>query len=370
MRLKRVINCSKFGSRESRIFRPCMTKKPNCFGAGLVALDVILNGSSETLPKLSAGGSCGNVLSILAYLGWNSYPIARLSNNRAGTELVRDMERWHTHTDYLLRNGEGSTPIIIHRIKRDKKGKPIHRFEFKDPYTKDWLPRFKAITKQIAADVLERGVTPQVFYFDRMNPGTFDLVKKLRGIGTVICFEPSSIKDRFEFEKFLAVSDIVKFSHERIPEYKTYFKSSRCFLEIETRGKEGLMFRCMNNNSRNHWHTLPGFELEEIIDGAGAGDWCTSGILHELCMKGRETLFKTGIGKINEALLFGSALGAMNCYYDGARGLMYHYTFQKLQDEVQRFIFNEGLRKDEMITKPRIDISTQLRFADLYTITE
>jgi fructokinase len=347
-----------------------MTKKPICFGAGLVALDVILNGSPETLPKLSAGGSCGNVLSILAYFGWNSYPIARLSNNRAGTELVRDMERWHIHTDHLMRNVEGSTPIIIHRIKRDKQGKPIHRFEFKDPDTKDWLPRFKAITKQVAADVLEHSGTPQVFYFDRMNPGTFDLVQKLKEKGTVICFEPSSMKDMAEFEKFLAVSDILKYSHERIPEYKTYFKSPRCFLEIETRGKEGLMFRYKNDNTQDHWHTLPGFELEEIIDGAGAGDWCTSGILHELCMEGREALFKTGIKKLQKALLLGSALGAMNCYYDGARGLMYHYTFQKLQDEVQRFIIKRGLRKDEMIAKPRIDISTHLRFSELYTTTK
>jgi fructokinase len=344
-----------------------MMKKPICFGAGLVALDVILNGSTETLPKLSAGGSCGNVLSVLAYLGWNSYPIARLSNNRAGTELVRDMERWHIHTDHLLRNVEGSTPIIIHRIKRDKQGKPIHRFEFKDPETRSWLPQFKPITKQVAADVLQGGVCPQVFYFDRPNPGTLELAQKLREMGTVICFEPSSMKDRVLFEKFLAVTDILKYSHERLPDYKVHFKSPRCFLEIETRGNEGLLFRSKNHSDPNHWHSVQGFELEEITDGAGAGDWCTSGILHELCMQGRETFFKTGIKKLQKALLFGSALGAMNCYYDGARGLMYHYTFQKLQEEVQRFIVKRGLRKDEMITKPRIDISTHLRFSELYT---
>lgn len=345
-------------------------KKPVCFGAGLVALDVILNGSPATLPKLSAGGSCGNVLSILAYLGWNSYPIARLANNRAGKELVRDLKRWHIHTDHLFRNVEGSTPIIIHRIKRDKSGKPIHRFEFKDPETGYWLPQFKPITKQVAADILERGANPQVFYFDRLNPGTFQLAQKLREEGAVICFEPSSMKDKVLFEKFLSITDILKYSHERLPDYKMHYKSPKCFLEIETRGKEGLLFRCKNNSDSNHWHNVPGFELSEIIDGAGAGDWCTSGILHQLCSEGRDVLYKTGMKNLRKALLFGSALGAMNCYYDGARGLMYHYTLQKLTTEIDRFVLKGGLDRKTMVLKPRIDISTQLKFSDLYKMTD
>lgn len=360
----------KSGSLESRIFSPSMTKKPICFGAGLVALDVILNGSPATLPKLSAGGSCGNVLSILSYLGWNSYPIGRLSNNRAGEELVRDLDRWNIHSDHLFRSLEGSTPIIIHRIKRDKLGKPIHRFEFKDPETGSWLPQFKPITKQMAAGVLEGGTNPDVFYFDRPNPGTLELAQKLREQGTIICFEPSSMKDKVLFEKFLSVTDILKYSHERLPDYKLHFKFPRCFLEIETRGKEGLLFRSKNHSDPNRWHNVLGFELQEIVDGAGAGDWCTSGILHQLCSEGRGVFYKTGIKKLHSALLFGSALGAMNCYYDGARGLMYHYTLQKLSTEVDRFIMKGGLGKEEMVSKPRIDISTQLKFSDLYKVVK
>jgi len=333
-----------------------------------VALDVILNGSPATLPKLSAGGSCGNVLSILSYLGWKAFPIARLSNNRAGQELVRDMERWDIHTDHLFRNVEGSTPIIIHRIKRDKEGKPVHRFEFKDPETGSWLPQFKPITKQVAAEVLQAEEIPDVFYFDRPNPGTFEIAQKLRELGTIICFEPSSMKDKALFEKFLCVTDILKYSHERLPEYKMHFKSPRCFLEIETRGKEGLLFRSKNHSDPNHWHNVPGFALDEIVDGAGAGDWCTSGILHQLCSKGRSVLYKTGIKKLHKVLWFGSALGAMNCYYDGARSLMYHYSRKKLLTDVERFVFKKDIDQKEMVQSPRIDISTQLKFSDLYKV--
>jgi len=341
-------------------------KKPKCFGAGLVALDVILNGSPSTPPKLSAGGSCGNVMTILSYLGWDSFPIARLSNNRAGHELLHDLKRWQIHTDHLLFNEDGSTPIIIHRIKRDKKGNPIHRFEFRDPETGHWLPQFKPITKNVASEVLAGNEIPNVFYFDRINPGTFELAHKLKAQGSIICFEPSSIKDKEDFERFLGVTDILKFSHERIPDYKSLFKSPRCFLEIETRGKSGLFYRSKKHSDPYHWHNIPGFVLGEIEDSAGAGDWCTAGLLHKLCSEGKVALNKTGVKKIHSALQFGSALGGLNCFYDGARGMMYYYTLHKLMNEIDSFIVNGHIDTKKIINIPRIDISTNLKFSELY----
>jgi fructokinase len=345
-------------------------KKPVCFGAGLVALDVILNGSPATLPKLSAGGSCGNVLAILGFLEWHSYPIARLANNRAGDELVKDLVRWHIHTDHLQRNEDGRTPIIIHRIKRDRNGNPIHRFEFRDPETGSWLPQLKPITKNLAAEILQKNLLPDVFYFDRLNPGTFELAKNLRSKGTIIFFEPSSIKDKDQFEQFLAVTDILKYSHERLPDYKALFPSPMCLLEVETRGKEGLIYRSKNNEVPTHWHVIPGFILGAIQDAAGAGDWCTAGIIHLLCAGESKELFKADVKRLHKALLFGSALGAMNCFYDGARGLMYHYSREKLLSEVEHFIATKGNDAKQMIKSPRIDISTQLKFSDLYEIME
>lgn len=343
-------------------------KKPICFGAGLVALDVILNGSPATLPKLSAGGSCGNVLSVLGYLGWDSYPIARLANNRAGEELVKDLERWHIHTDFLHRNEDGRTPIIIHRIRRDKQGKPVHRFEFKDPETGAWLPQFKPITKSVAAEVLQGNVTPNVFYFDRPNPGTYELAKSLREQGSIIVFEPSSIKDKVEFERFLTVTDILKYSHERLPEYKTMFRSPRCFLEVETKGKAGLLYRSNNFIDLKHWQTIPGFLLTDIHDAAGAGDWCTAGIIHFLCFDGHKDLLNTGKDRLEKALQFGSALGAMNCFYDGARGLMYHYSKEKLICDTEYLIANQSIDVNGLETSPYFDISTSLKFSDLYSL--
>jgi sugar/nucleoside kinase (ribokinase family) len=342
-----------------------MKKIPICFGAGLVALDVILNGSPATLPKLSAGGSCGNVISILGYLGWHCNPIARLANDQAAAELINDLKRWDVHIENISVNDEGSTPIIIHRILRDKLGKPIHRFEFRDPETKTWLPQFKPITRNIAADIINQDSRPQVFYFDRMNPGTLELARHLKSQGAVIYFEPSSIKDSDEFEKFLAISDIVKFSHDRIPDFKERYPSSRCFLEIETLGTQGLVYRTKKSSAPDQWRSIKAFSLSNIQDAAGAGDWFTSGIIYRLCSDGAQGLRDTGVSTIKSALQFGQMLGAFNCLYDGARGLMYYYESKKLLSLVNHFIAEKGIETHGIHASPRIDISTKSTFSEL-----
>ena len=66
---------------------------PICIGTGLIALDVIY--TTDKKPNFLAGGSCGNVLTILSYLGWKSLPIARLGNDAEGKRIVEDLSLIH-----------------------------------------------------------------------------------------------------------------------------------------------------------------------------------------------------------------------------------------------------------------------------------
>jgi len=61
---------------------------PICIGAGLVALDVVINGNPKIPLKLFAGGSCGNVLTILSFLNWDAFPVARLKKKRCVKEII------------------------------------------------------------------------------------------------------------------------------------------------------------------------------------------------------------------------------------------------------------------------------------------
>jgi len=59
------------------------TRRPTVFGSGLIALDLIVSPESSSSFQAHAGGTCGNVLTVLAYLGWASYPVARLGDDAA-----------------------------------------------------------------------------------------------------------------------------------------------------------------------------------------------------------------------------------------------------------------------------------------------
>jgi sugar/nucleoside kinase (ribokinase family) len=67
---------------------------PVIVGTGLVALDVVMNTDVHRPPRLWAGGTCGNVLTILRYLGWQAYPVARLNEDPPSKHLLRDLRKW------------------------------------------------------------------------------------------------------------------------------------------------------------------------------------------------------------------------------------------------------------------------------------
>jgi sugar/nucleoside kinase (ribokinase family) len=299
---------------------------PICTGTGLLALDVILNNNLNAPPKLHAGGSCGNVLTILSYLGWKSFPIARLAKDDASNELISDLQRWRVNTGLIFQKKEGSTPIIIHRILKDREGKPKHKFEFRNPTTGAWLPGYKPVIAKDVAEITKNHPKADVFYFDRINRASIELAKFNKNNGALIVLEPSSIGDIKLFKEAIEISHIFKFSKDRIKNYNELFPIQQAFLEIETLGKEGLRYRFDKTKKAKKWKFIESFKLDEnlLIDSAGAGDWCTAGIINSLGENGASSFYESENDDIESALEFGQALGAINCCYDGARGAMYN----------------------------------------------
>lgn len=307
-----------------------------CIGTGLVALDVVISNDMQIPAHFLAGGSCGNVLTILSYFGWQSYPIARLSDNGASSLLLEDLKQWLVNSDFMTFTADGSTPIIIHRILKDKQGLSKHRFEFKNPEDGKYLPSYKPCLSKSVKDIVTNSPTPQVFYFDRINRASIDLAKEYKAKGTVIFFEPSSIKDEKGFKECLEVSDIIKFSEDRIPNYNETFLKGQALLEIQTMGDKGLRYRRKNDIK---WTELKGFHIDNVIDTAGAGDWCTAGIIStifSMSTKNPEELLTDEI--LTKAFKFGQVLSALNCTYEGARGLMYSIKYKELRLKVENIL--------------------------------
>jgi sugar/nucleoside kinase (ribokinase family) len=296
---------------------------PICIGTGLVALDVVINGNPSVPLKLYAGGSCGNVITILSFLNWNTFPVARLKSNEASNKLLADLIEWKVNTSLITQTSDGSTPIIIERIKKDKNGNSIHTFQFRNPENGEWLPSYKPVLSSEVKFIILKSLIPNVFYFDRVNRSSIELAKYYKGNGAIIFFEPSSMKDNKQFEECLNIADIIKFSNDRIKGYTTKYPDQRVPLEIETLGKDGLMYRYSHQLDSQKWTFVPGYKISYVVDAAGSGDWFSAGLISKIATDGVKGFKNCNEKSLLKALQFGQSLGALNCFFDGARGLMY-----------------------------------------------
>jgi fructokinase len=292
--------------------------RPTCVGIGLVALDVLLNETPNAPLGFYAGGSCGNVMMILSFLGWETYPIARLRNNEASNILLRDLKHFGVHNTLISIDEDGSTPIIIHRILKDKKGNPKHRFEFRDPETGTYLPSYKPVLSASVDSISNQQPKSNVFYLDRVNRASIEMAKKSKLQNALVFYEPSSFKEDKIHLECLSYADVVKFSSDRISDYQDRFPICNRELEIMTMGAEGLVFRLKNQKK---WTHLNAFKINAAVDAAGSGDWCTAGVIYSLF--NRTSTREIIENDVHDALLFGQALAALNCCFIGARGAMY-----------------------------------------------
>lgn len=305
-----------------------MPREPHqhsCVGTGFIVLDVIRTsvGPSAT-EKRYAGGSCGNVLTILSYFGWNANAVGRIGDDHVGHELVEDLWKWRVNTKLLQMEAGRGTPIVVQENYLDARGHPRHRFSRACPVCGATLPAYRPLLTSDAATIAAKLPAHSVFYFDRVAPGTLELAQKSRERGALVVFEPSGIKDERLFAECLKASHIVKYANDRIEGVHEIVAKAKVPVEIETLGAKGLRLRARVNGRAGAWKELAAFSAPELRDASGAGDWTTAGIIH--CLMGKRTSADQAVADIEAVVLAtqqGQALAALNCGFDGARGLMY-----------------------------------------------
>src|SRR5262245_16463025 len=104
-------------------------------GTGRLTLDVIVRtGGAPAAPRCQAGGTCGNVLANLAYLGWQSWPLADLGDDDPGERFCQDLARCAVRLDLVRRSPSEETPVIVHHIHHAPGGEATHRFSSQCPF--------------------------------------------------------------------------------------------------------------------------------------------------------------------------------------------------------------------------------------------
>ncbi len=329
-------------------------KAPISVGAGFLALDLLLVGKDRVKANEQyAGGSCGNVLSILSHLNWDSYPVARLGTGQPASNVIDDLVQSGVNTKFVFKSDTGVTPTIVVRIAERRDGTVGPRFEWKHPESGEWLPRYRPFPKKKAIEVVDDLPQARVFYFDRAEQSALVLANAMREKGAVVFFEPSSCKHDDLFTECLAVSDIVKYSAERISGIPRNPISKSPRLEIQTKGQTGLRYRLkMGTTSPGEWRTLPAYIVESCVDSTGCGDWCSAGIISKLCRNGRAHFLKLDETAIVAGISYGQALAAVNCQYQGARGPMYHSTARKITADVASILASRPNKAAGKLSQP------------------
>lgn len=316
--------------------------RPVAVGTGFLALDIVISESQEVGPQTWAGGTCGNVLAILAFLGWQTYPISTLGDDAGAQRIIQDLRTFGVSDAFIRREPKRRTPIVIERI-RNVAGSPVSRFVWTCPDCGAWLPSYQPVPARDIRPILDELPDPAVFFFDRVSRGALDLAAAAARKKALVVFEPSGVGDERLFKEAIALSHILKYSHDRLPEIGERFSHPATLLEIETLGAEGLRYRVRPGQANDRagssqWRLMDAYEAIDVRDPVGAGDWCTAGILHGLSRDGLEGLSSANEAEIENALRLGQALGALTCAYEGARGGMYALDREQFVEAVNRLL--------------------------------
>ena len=184
--------------------------------------------------------------------------------------------------------------------------------------------------------VLRQIPKPSVFFADRVSRGVITLAQSLRERGALIVFEPSGVSDPSQFTEMLALTHVLKYSQERLPDLEA---SVEVPLVIETMGRGGLRYKSRLSAAKSKgWVRCEPYKLNRYVDTAGAGDWCTAGILNVLGRHGAKAFNQIGTTKLLSAISFGQALAAWNCGFHGARGGMYLVSKEEFQQTLRQIM--------------------------------
>ena len=322
------------------------------FGTGLITLDIVISGEPRTPVRDWAGGTCGNVMAILSFLGWEVFPIARLSGDLASIRVKSDLTRWGVKLDYAECSPTSHTPIVVQEIKRGRDGSPRHRFIWSCPNCGERLPAFKPITRDTIAKVSPAMKKVAVFFLDRLSRGTLTLAAQAAEEGALIVFEPSGKSVRALFNDAIKLAHIIKYSDQRMSGIDEAMKSgTNNLVEIQTLGINGLRFRDRLSSKLTRWMRLPAVKAPYLADSCGAGDWCTAGFLSQIGEGGLDGFLGAGRDDLKAALDYGQLLAAWNCSFEGARGGMYEVKNKhKFDKQIEALML--GVLKKPTFTKP------------------
>ena len=305
--------------------------KKTCLLSGNFALDTIVtrdypngfvvgrsNKFTETIVTETVGNTCGNVACMLAYLGVQTFPIAHLDLSEQGMQIKSDLKRYGADVRFVENSESGGTTLLRCTHKRDKTtGEHTVSFRATSPGSRFPKRRFLRVRDEAPAFMESLDFTPDVFFFDAAEAGLRYLAGELRKRGTLVYFEPESDAEKNKFLKAIEVSNIIKFSHEKVGDI-SFTAEYKDKLFIRTMGADGLEF----NLCRQGWVKVASVPNENVVDWEGAGDWTTSQFIACLCERDILSISQMTTDSVRECLEIACKTASRSVSYMGSKGMI------------------------------------------------
>ena len=335
------------------------TAGKTCMGTGNYSFDIITrreypdgfvvgkrNKYEEKILTMEIGNTCGNVMTMLPYLGVKTFPVAKFDVSPQGYQMKRDMKAYGADVRFVSNMLGGGTTILRCMHKLDDQGQPTMGHKGSTA-GKPWTgmsarPCRKYLSSkggEVEALVNKMDFTPDVFFFDVAQAGHRILAEKLRERGTLVYFECDSDGHRIEDEKrrvaahkaFLRcveASDVVKMSGEYVQDL-SFANAYQDKLFVQTMGADGLKFKL----GGGEWIKLDPIVNPDYKDYEGAGDWTSSTLIAALCSKGLLKVKDMTEEAVKEALTMAQQIASYSVGFVGSKGLIHADETYKLQDD-------------------------------------
>lgn len=293
---------------------------PYIVGTGLTALDLIVQkGPSGVSYSASGGGTCGNVLAILARMGWRSSWFGSFDESASAHLIRTEMTRAGVLMHTAPTGSTSRVPVFAHHIDVDAHGHASHWFSDACPHCGGKLPSYERPSDSWLNSLGRYAREADVFFADRLSAGVIDLAERAKHAGALVVYEPSSSSDTPWMSEMMGLADIVKYSHDRAQALENAMPASNGALWIETQGRNGLRWA---HGRAGVWHAVPAVDNPEALDSCGAGDWFTSALLFLLLHTDHKP-YELGTNQLNEVMRAASRVAAWSCGFLGARGALY-----------------------------------------------
>ena len=261
------------------------TMDKTIIGTGIFNLDIIVVREYPQWPEMrpfvdkevlqEVGGTCGNVMCMLASMGWKVRPVACLDDSAEGRKITEDLKQFGCDCSFVSNTAGGGTTLLRCTHKKDAAGNHVMSVRAGSPggsrfpkrhflRARDEAPEFLAALKNV----------PAVFFFDEPAAGNRALARGLKERGALVYFEPSKVASNADLEA-VGLSDIIKFSDENVPDV-SFADAYPDKIFIQTMGPGGVRIK----EKGGDWYTIEGMKNDSVVDTEGAGDTFTSAFIN------------------------------------------------------------------------------------------